>query len=1371
MSYDAGSIEARLTLDRTPFRAELDAAKAEARAFERDPIKLRIELQRYQAEAELAAFRRKLDEATRDREVRIRVNQNDEQAIRRVNDRINNLGNSTERMASRSNIQFNLLRTAIELLGPALVPLAGGLLGLSTAAIGFGVTGVAAFKGVQDQIKRGTDLGAQYNGQLVRIKTTLSGIGETGAKSVLSGFNETVDNLEAKLPGVNSLIEQSGHLLGDTAAHGVDALVGGLHTFTPLIIEAEGYLDRFAQKFDAWANGPGGAKFAAELQRELPIVVHFLGDLAGAATHVVAALEPIGEAGIGGLGVLFKLIEGMPIGLLRAGLTAYIAWRTAVAVTAPFNAAALALDRFATAEARAAAAGGAGAATGLRGTLSGVFATAGRIAGPIAAAVFGLNQAAHATDSWRTSTNGLKAALGQSLDIFAHPLSFIGRDEQAQKIISQIKTIQQQFSTNPYQTITTGAPTTPRGAPQTAQVLNFNTTVEAARRARDDLQKEFDNTNRMIAAETTRRNAAIAHFDTIPVSNQASRDRESDAIVRMGDRLAKLNETRQQEIMDINTTKRAQDVYNATLDDYFRKTAARNTAGLGVAYKATAGGGLDTTSKALADYQNQLQKNIDAEAKWTDTSKGATVTVGNLKVSVDAAAAAMAQSNGNVAKAEAILQGHKAALDLDKQAQAEAAAEQGRIDSAMGAAQTRYQLTTAQVNLYASALGISAEALGKGTVTSADFVRAVGEVQAALANGNTTLNAWVAAVQQFSSSAPTAASRADLIKAALISFNGPAIQYGNDMVAAAQANQKLVTDLANVGKGVINLKTGFIDYHNAGAAPVLADLAQLQGAAAQAAASTYQLEVSHKGAKQAAKDAADVFHNDTTVALEEEFQKLGKTKAEADKLANRYFKWPKDAKTQIEMLGAASTNTILDAIGRQLSFLTGHPWTADFIANTDGAITRLNILHQKILENSGTFVVSGSGAHGTAVGGIYEKYAGGGIENHWPTIAMPGANRVRVWAEPETRGEAYIPLADDWRRPRAKDVASETVHRLGGVAFFEAGGFSGVDYGGTSGGSSGSGGSGGTGSKTSLTQSDVTALKRLLANLRQEYGGVDTMKDIVRLGNKSINDIQSVTSKMLDTLRTAAQEKALPSALIQQFRADNAELNTELRFRERLQTHLDNLNTRLKNQQQQLISDQANLTQYRQQIASSFLDTSVFTAQPQTNTTSSTDIWGNTTSSTTTTPLDFEASIKTQLATAQRFLQDIKQAGAEGLSNSIIQQFEQAGPGSIDALEQVLSSGDVTNINATYQQLLDTSNTIGQQAAKDNLDLQKQIAADNAAIRKTQAAIAADTETMKKTQRDIDADIRELAKIMRPLAGQIAAEIQADVRKLAGAGK
>jgi TP901 family phage tail tape measure protein len=88
----------------------------------------------------------------------------------------------------------------------------------------------------------------------------------------------------------------------------------------------------------------------------------------------------------------------------------------------------------------------------------------------------------------------------------------------------------------------------------------------------------------------------------------------------------------------------------------------------------------------------------------------------------------------------------------------------------------------------------------------------------------------------------------------------------------------------------------------------------------------------------------------------------------------------------------------------------------------------------------------GSTAGRSADGNLYgpvRRYAAGGMENHVAQIAQP---TYRMWAEPETGGEAYIPLAPS-KRGRSRMIAAETVKRLGGaVQWFASGGIPGFTY-------------------------------------------------------------------------------------------------------------------------------------------------------------------------------------------------------------------------------------------------------------------------------------------------------------------------------------
>ncbi|MEU3046226.1 phage tail tape measure protein [Streptomyces sp. NPDC006984] len=88
-----------------------------------------------------------------------------------------------------------------------------------------------------------------------------------------------------------------------------------------------------------------------------------------------------------------------------------------------------------------------------------------------------------------------------------------------------------------------------------------------------------------------------------------------------------------------------------------------------------------------------------------------------------------------------------------------------------------------------------------------------------------------------------------------------------------------------------------------------------------------------------------------------------------------------------------------------------------------------------------------------ADGAVVDYFANGGVrrENHVAQIAPAGS--WRVWAEPETHGEAYVPLAAS-KRPRSKAIVEEVVRRFGGdVTWYAGGGLSGWSYAPSGGGS------------------------------------------------------------------------------------------------------------------------------------------------------------------------------------------------------------------------------------------------------------------------------------------------------------------------------
>lgn len=92
----------------------------------------------------------------------------------------------------------------------------------------------------------------------------------------------------------------------------------------------------------------------------------------------------------------------------------------------------------------------------------------------------------------------------------------------------------------------------------------------------------------------------------------------------------------------------------------------------------------------------------------------------------------------------------------------------------------------------------------------------------------------------------------------------------------------------------------------------------------------------------------------------------------------------------------------------------------------------------------GKYRVGSTGSVFQAEGGIVRAFAGGGVENHAAKLYRRH-DGTRIFNEPETRGEAYIPLANDWRRPRAVAIWRQTGRELG---MFAGGGITAASAGG-----------------------------------------------------------------------------------------------------------------------------------------------------------------------------------------------------------------------------------------------------------------------------------------------------------------------------------
>ena len=390
-----------------------------------------------------------------------------------------------------------------------------------------------------------------------------------------------------------------------------------------------------------------------------------------------------------------------------------------------------------------------------------------------------------------------------------------------------------------------------------------------------------------------------------------------------------------------------------------------------------------------------------------------------------------------------------------------------------------------QADLAASALDNITAQMKKQGFSSEDVTSQLDNYKAALADQ--AFEAQLAAEAQglFGEQAAAVQTKLDAQKASADGLRG-AIQALNEVQrqglggmigfeAAIDAAAKAATDNA----GALSMTDGHLDLNSENARNAATALQDLASRTDEAAASARESGSSWE-------TVSGIYERGRSSFIDAA-QTMGLTKEQAKQLAEQIMNIPdskstkyemnvEDAKAGLEAFNAAVKKTpgaksvtlktlsqgaesILEAFGLKVKRLPDgsvkvtakNGQAISGIADVAGAISHLDgrtattyvVTKYRIQGNpnipSGTYL--GSTAGRSANGNIYagRSYADGGMEQHVAQIAQP---TFRMWAEPETGGEAYIPLSPA-KRPRSRAIAEETVGILGGqVEWFAKGGMS-----------------------------------------------------------------------------------------------------------------------------------------------------------------------------------------------------------------------------------------------------------------------------------------------------------------------------------------
>lgn len=1180
-----------------------------------------------------------------------------------VDRKLDDVGNRTR---SVHRIGFRPLLDTLLLLSPALVAVGAGLAGVLGAGALAAGSFVIGIKGIQSEIKAGTPLGQQYQAMVLGIGTSFNSLKHTGAVTLLGSFKQGFGDIQKLMPALNNDVRQFGALAGRVASNVLVGLIAGFHTLNPLFTQLGASIERTSQRFATFSSGGGLEAFANRVATDWPKITAAFGEFGKALGKLFDALQAAGGAGLTVIGALSRLINALPLPVVTALVSTLLAGRIAFLA----------------------------------------FGAAARIAGrDIAATSFGK------VAILLTAVIGGLAAASGGFDKLADRARNFGS--------SNI------FDSNGNLKVT-GDPTKQRkfGVGDAAASLGGNF---------GDILKGTGTGNLGKVAE------GLGGIVT-GIFGKSHRERA----------LEEANKQAKQLIVDIG---KAIAAGSASALPQAQAAITKVTSRLNLSGSVTGG------TASLSTAASGIQALVDKSAALDGAGAGAQKVINGISYNAGELSQALTLTNGNLANAIGLLKGNEVAGESYRTALAKIQLNQILVNDAVDKAAAKYGLSAEQVSQYAAVVGISAKDLATGAVNAYDFAAAIGRVTTAFNNANSVQAEFLGAVSTFgqlTDATITAADRGALIGATLKLANGDLLAYQGAVAGATTANAALVQGFQaqsdkivklrdQIGKGkldsaqlglaqrqlqrdlkgtefaAINLATGLIDTSKAGAGPLIQALQGVQDAALNAASATYQHELATKKGKVAADDAYKVYVNQTRGALISEAAQLGLTSKQAQRFADKYFGIANapDIKKKIEAIGTDPVVTVLKKIQSLLEIIAGlapkpkvDVDTGDSIPAMDRLQTRIDQLHDKtinVIVRESTTTAPGSPATGGrpaqigAMGMLLRAFAGGGIENHIPQIATTRPGTVRVWAEPETQGEAYIPLANDYRRPRAKAIASATVAMLGGVAAFASG---------------------------ALTKSQQASLNTQRANIRFKIDNGDVDR-LLRALSGSTTALASATRTLISDVHNATTKGLGSASLVSTINRENTQLLSESKRRTDIANRLKSANTKLADVQRKYNEE---ATSVANAVRGSF---DITNAGQQSNGISS--------------PETILRSLQFRVTNAKAFTAQLAALRKRGLSATAVRQLAEAGPDSAGTNTAALAgatSAQLKQFNSLFGSLSATGSKAGRAEANQlygaGVNAAKGLVAG---LRSQEAAL---TKAMKHLANVMVTQIRRALKIHSP---------------------
>lgn len=311
-----GSIVGFLRLNISDFEAGIAKAQAMAEKLDHKDVDIRVKVDTAGAETKLAA----VDAATK-----------------KVDRSTASMGHSQEGASRHARFLVGVLLT----VGPALIPLAAATAGLAAGFGTMGAAGVLAIVGIRQEMKAGTMLGASYTGMLQTLKGNLTTLGHTAAAGVLQPFQQSVADLQKRMPVLNSIIGDFSAMTGRTAGVLTTGLVSAFIALEPLSRDAGMYIYTLAQRFAELMSGPGVVLFGDYVRSVFPHVMQQVEAIVGAVIRLVAAFSPFGTGILTLIGAFADAINAVPVDVLSkiatGGLAIFLGFKVFGLLSMPIH--------------------------------------------------------------------------------------------------------------------------------------------------------------------------------------------------------------------------------------------------------------------------------------------------------------------------------------------------------------------------------------------------------------------------------------------------------------------------------------------------------------------------------------------------------------------------------------------------------------------------------------------------------------------------------------------------------------------------------------------------------------------------------------------------------------------------------------------------------------------------------------------------------------------------------------------------------------------------------------------------------------------------------------------------------------------------